>query len=434
MALTKAQRKAFIKKVAKAVEKYAPRYDIKVYSPIIAQAILESGWGESTLAAKYNNLFGLKCGTKWTGKSVNMQTQEEFTPGTITTIADNFRVYDTFDDGIKGYFDFIQLARYANLKGVDDPKKYCETIKADGYATDSSYVSSLMSIINEWNLTDYDPVVLVTPEKEVIDIAPERTADDYLAVWRSWVGKNEYDGSFRDIIDTYNSHLPRARGYAVQYNDEWCDTTVSAAAVKAGMVDLIGTECGCEEHVKIFKSKGIWIEDGSITPQPGDIIVFSWRTAAQPNNSYSDHIGVVAAVKNGIITTIEGNKNESVGYRSIPVGWGYIRGFARPKYGGSAKPHEEVGGQTLGGVTTGSGSGTIGKSPKWVGRVAADMLNVRTWAGTSYPNIKSAPALPGGSIVEVCDEILAANGMPWYYVRINGTIYGFVSAAYIVRA
>ena len=75
----------FITAIAGYVEKYAYVYGILVHSPIIAQAILESGWGESKLAATYHNYFGLKCGTKWTGKSVNLTTQEEYEPGTLTT-------------------------------------------------------------------------------------------------------------------------------------------------------------------------------------------------------------------------------------------------------------------------------------------------------------------------------------------------------------
>mgnify|MGYP000760043423 CR=1 FL=1 len=77
----------FIKKIAGCVQKYAPAYGILVHSPIIAQAILESGWGESRLAAVYHNYFGLKCGTKWTGKSVNLSTMEEYTPGTLISSA-----------------------------------------------------------------------------------------------------------------------------------------------------------------------------------------------------------------------------------------------------------------------------------------------------------------------------------------------------------
>lgn len=455
--MTKKQKESFIKKVAKAVQKLAPGYGIKVVSPIIAQCIVESGWGGSRLAKEYNNYFGIKAGTAWKGKSVNLETNEEFEPGTVTAVVDAFRVYDSMEEGIKGYFELIGLPRYANLKGVTDPETYVNLIKQDGYATGSEYVDSLLRIIQENDLTRFDPevpvsveettvveedvvviateedVITITPEP-VIDIVPEKTADDYLAVWRSWVGYNETDGSYQRIIDIYNSHFPRARGYAVKYSDEWCDTTVSAAAIKAGMVDLIGTECGCEEHVNIFKAKGIWIEDGGITPKPGDIIVFSWRKDSQPNDSYSDHIGVVAAVKNGIITTIEGNKNEAVGYRSIPVGWGHIRGFARPKYGGiQSEASQEVGGHSLGGVTASSGSGTLGKNPKWVGTVTANLLNVRTWAGLSYPNIKSYPLLKQGDTVEVCDSLTANDGSPWYYIRIAGWAYGFVSADYVSK-
>ena len=145
--------KEFIEVIAKYVIKYANDYGIKVHSPIIAQAILESGWGGSTLASKYNNFFGLKCGGSWKGKSVNMATKEEYTVGTLTDIRANFRVYDTIEDGVKGYFEFINYSRYSNLKGVTNPEEYCRLIKADGYATSSTYVTNLMRVIRDNNLT-----------------------------------------------------------------------------------------------------------------------------------------------------------------------------------------------------------------------------------------------------------------------------------------
>ena len=146
----------FVKQIAFYVQKWAPQYGILVHSPIIAQAILESAWGKSTLASKYHNYFGLTCGTGWTGPSVNMQTWEEYTPGTKTNITQNFRVYASMDEGVKGYFDFIQYPRYNNLKGVRDPKTYTELIKKDGYATASNYVSAVMTLITQNNLTKYD--------------------------------------------------------------------------------------------------------------------------------------------------------------------------------------------------------------------------------------------------------------------------------------
>lgn len=109
---------------------------------------------------------------------------------------------------------------------------------------------------------------------------------------------------------------------------------MSAAFIKAGAVDLIGgTECGVEEHVKLFKKAGIWIEDGTITPEKGDIVVFNWDDATQPNDGYSDHIGVVRSVGSKNFETTEGNMSGGiVGHRTVAIGWGYIRGFARPKY------------------------------------------------------------------------------------------------------
>ena len=153
---TTESRKQFVIQIANYVRKYAPQYGIKVYSPIIAQAIHESGWGESSLSAKYHNYFGLKCGTLWKGKSVNLSTKEEYSAGTLTTIRSNFRAYDSMEEGVKGYFEFIQLQRYSNLKGVTSPRQYLQNIKNDGYCTGSQYVDHTMAIINLYNLTQFD--------------------------------------------------------------------------------------------------------------------------------------------------------------------------------------------------------------------------------------------------------------------------------------
>ena len=165
----------FIEKIATYVKKYAGDYGIMVHSPIIAQAILESGWGRSTLASEYNNYFGLKCGGAWNGKSVNMATQEEYEVGVMTDIRDNFRVFDTMEDGVKGYFDFINYSRYSNLKGVTDPEEYCRLIKEDGYATSSTYVDSLVRVIYDNNLTRFDTD---EPINEEIEETEKEDGDD----------------------------------------------------------------------------------------------------------------------------------------------------------------------------------------------------------------------------------------------------------------
>lgn len=168
------------------------------------------------------------------------------------------------------------------------------------------------------------------------------TAKQVLDVARGWLGYSEANGKFKEIIDLYNSHKPLARNYKVQYNDAWCATFVSACAIKAGAVSIIGTECGCEQFVSIFKQKGIWIEDGNTKPQVGDIILFNWDDSTQANDGWSDHIGFVEQQYDNTIICIEGNKGETVARRTINVGWGYIRGFARPKYDENAKVETET--------------------------------------------------------------------------------------------
>lgn len=184
-------KETFIQKVAEKVRKYAPLYGISVHSPIIAQAIIESGWGKSGLASKYHNYFGLKCGSSWKGGSVNMATKEEYKPGVVTNIRDNFRTYEDFDAGIRGYFEFINTSRYKNLKGVKNPREYCEKLKSDGYATSSAYVDTLMIVIQKNNLTRFDVngdgnmkkeelTGKVLSGKEIIDILARRVIDgDY---------------------------------------------------------------------------------------------------------------------------------------------------------------------------------------------------------------------------------------------------------------
>lgn len=171
------------------------------------------------------------------------------------------------------------------------------------------------------------------PVDEKADFTSAVSAEAALNVARGWLGLNESDGSFKQIIDIYNSYVPLPVGYKVQYTDAWCDATVSAIFIKLNATDLIGgPECGVERHIQLFKNAGIWIEDGTITPNPGDLIVYNWDSSVQPNDGYADHIGIVEEVKDGLITSIEGNSSNSVRRVYNPVGKGYIRGFARPKY------------------------------------------------------------------------------------------------------
>lgn len=152
---TKQQCEYFILTISPAMQKEANSRGYKIVSTAIAQACIESAWGLSGLS-KYHNYFGMKCGSSWKGKSVNFKTREEYTPGTLTTIRDNFRVYDSLLDGVKGYYDFISAYRYSNLKVATTSRQYAEYLKADGYATSSTYVDTLVYTVDKWGLQKYD--------------------------------------------------------------------------------------------------------------------------------------------------------------------------------------------------------------------------------------------------------------------------------------
>lgn len=393
------EKQDFIKKVAGYVQKYAAAYGIAVHSPIIAQAILESGWGGSRLAAVYHNYFGLKCGTRWTGKSVNLKTMEEYTPGTLTQIKDNFRVYGSMEEGVKGYFDFIQLERYQNLKGITDPAAYLETIKADGYATSSRYVENTMRIVSQYDLQQYDV-------KGEMGMA--KTASTALAQAREWIGRNEADGTHKGIIDVYNGHTPIARGYKVKYTDAWCATFVSAVAIRCGLTEIIPTECGCGQMVELFRAMGEWQESDSRTPAPGDVIFYDWDDSRTGDcMGWPDHVGIVEGVDGGKITVIEGNKNNAVGRRVLAVDGRYIRGYGVPRY------EEE------------SGADAAGSGAKSVAAVAKEVVagawgngterkERLTAAGYDYQAVQSqVNALlkgnekPTKSVAEVAREVIA---------------------------
>lgn len=185
----------------------------------------------------------------------------------------------------------------------------------------------------------------------------------------AWLGRKESDGSHREIIDIYNAHKPLAVGYRVKYTDAWCSTYASAVAIKAGLTDIIPTECGCERHINLFKKMGRWVENDAYTPAPGDYVFYNWddgdNYATTDMTASADHVGIVTAVSGKNVTVIEGNKGNAVAYRTIKVNGKYIRGYGVPDYAGKAKEtggteeatiYKVVKGDTLGRIAAAAGT------------------------------------------------------------------------------
>lgn len=160
-------------------------------------------------------------------------------------------------------------------------------------------------------------------------------------VMRGWLGYSEANGKFKAIIDLYNTQKPLPVGYKVQYTDEWCATTVTAAGMAAGLSDIILGECSCSRMIKLYQAAGRWQESDAYRPQPGDIIMYDWQdTGAGDNTGAPDHVGIVEKVVGTTITIIEGNKGEAVARRTMAVGGRYIRGYCLPNY--ASKVESEV--------------------------------------------------------------------------------------------
>lgn len=159
----------FIKEIAKYVQKYAPEFGIKVCSPIIAQACLESQYGNSELGKNAMNFFGLKyrpnrcpsaCGIYYKDGA------EQNPDGSYTNSAMQWMKFSNMEMGVKGYFEFINISNYKSLKGITDPYLYLQEIKNCKYATSLNYVDNVYNVIKKWNLTQYDAIASTNDDKK----------------------------------------------------------------------------------------------------------------------------------------------------------------------------------------------------------------------------------------------------------------------------
>lgn len=130
-----------------------------------SQALIESNKGNSGLAVKGNNLFGIK--GKYNGQCVNMLTTEYYGGKACKVMAD-FRKYPSWAESIADHSAlFNKSSRYANLRNCQDYEEACINVKKDGYATSPTYSSTLMNPIKKYKLWMWDYAVLknYTPDK-----------------------------------------------------------------------------------------------------------------------------------------------------------------------------------------------------------------------------------------------------------------------------
>ena len=143
-------------------------------SVTIAQAILESNWGKSSLAREAKNLFGIKASKDWTGQVYKKQTKEQKATGEVYTITADFRKYGSYLESIKDHDKFFVSTpwRRENYRKVLEAKNYktqALALRECGYATDLNYGHKLIQLIERLGLQQYDKGVgkIVTRDNTV---------------------------------------------------------------------------------------------------------------------------------------------------------------------------------------------------------------------------------------------------------------------------
>lgn len=274
--------------------------------------VKEQGWGDTSLRATWHNFVGLKEDDPCVVYLMKMRTYTK----NLVQSSEAYHVFKAL-----GFRDVIKL---------DGGMSFY--LNADG----KTYSTGGNRIINS--------IITFPGVDEEMTETQLRTA--VVATMKSWLGYSEANGKHKKIIDLYNAHKPLARGYAVQYTDEWCATTVSAAFIKNGLTDIAPTECSCPKMIDLYKAKGRWQESDSYVPSPGDIIMYDWEDSGKGDNTGApNHVGIVASVSGDSIQVIEGNKGEAVAYRTLAVNGKYIRGYCLPDYAGRAT--KKTGGNTV---------------------------------------------------------------------------------------
>ena len=379
------------------MQKVARHYDL-VPSFVICQLCHETGWGQhpNSISAREDNNWG---GMTWGYDDLNPKTRKsgvQVAPGRKRPAVEGgyYIHYATVEDFLKDYGYLLRNGGFYKTAGAKTLWDYARGLFRLGgaqydYAGDgsnservfNSYYNSMKTIHDTLNANG----ALDSIDKgETSNMA---SAQDVLNVFRNWLGGQMYGGVHGEIVRLYNAQNPLpASGYRLKNDDDWCDATVTAAFIKAGLLNLIGGECGVQRHIGIFQSKGIWI--GKSYPQAGDIITFDWD-----GGGFADHIGIVESVSGNTVNTIEGNSGSPSAVRRRSYAWNHwqIKGYARPNYGS-------------GSVSSSSGS-------KSVAEVAQEVINGQWGTGEDRKARLSASGYDYNAVQAKVNAILSSESV-----------------------
>lgn len=161
--IPKSQIEAFIKQIAPCAQAAYKEFGKVLPSVCIGMACIECGYGTAG-SCKHHSYLGQKVGsgktaTKyWSGRFFKSKTTEEYKIGVHSVIVDAFRSYDSMQQCCLNYYELLNSKVYAKVKAGVDYKTQMAQIKACGYMTSSSEVSSVIKVIDKNYLTQYDVI------------------------------------------------------------------------------------------------------------------------------------------------------------------------------------------------------------------------------------------------------------------------------------
>jgi flagellar protein FlgJ len=142
----------FVKALFPAAEKVAERIGVDPRM-LLAQSALETGWGKRMITrsdgSTSHNLFGIKADSRWSGEKASVMTTE-VENGVLRKEHANFRAYDSYEDSLNDYVDFLKSnPRYQEaLKNSHDAEAFASHLQQAGYATDPVYANKISRVMN----------------------------------------------------------------------------------------------------------------------------------------------------------------------------------------------------------------------------------------------------------------------------------------------
>jgi GH25 family lysozyme M1 (1,4-beta-N-acetylmuramidase) len=332
-------------------------------------------------------------------------------------LSDNLKKYD------------LWLARYANNDNGTIPERLRPSIGIGWQYSESGKVAGINAKDVDMDVfyTDYrtekkeEGTVSKTKLQKFTELGDyyasnggylEKKSNAYLDDFQKNAGYNNYTKFARDV-DNWGQPGCQAQPWCAEYQF-W--KLVKVFGLARALQIMGGGFYNCKNVTAHAKQKGTWHS----TPKKGALIIFR-------NGS---HIGSINSFDSTYVYTNEGNTSSAAGVvanggacrnKKYKLTDSAIDGYVWIDYGTTAdQKSTETAVQ-------------LSKTPKWVGKVTAVELNVRSWPGTENPKIKKWPLLKKNNLIDVCDTIKASDNTDWYYIRIAGKYYGFVSATFIRR-